>query len=199
MPRLAACNPHLTGKVRHKFLSENKAIKDSLIGFRFKDNTVKVEVKSSDYSIAETFDLEEGQTAVSGAVFVKCEDIAKVLPALSKSKAEISLDLKDGIFSLTPDVSVPIERIVPNRERAPHNIVIIKDHELLRWFAKESITTGKNQTPPAPYIDGMITEHGCSLYAINGLTALEYSYPIAQLVEWGSTPPVKGRAVSFYL
>jgi serine/threonine protein kinase len=181
----------LTTSKLHKFLSENKAIKDSLVCFRYKDNTVKVEVKSSDFSIAETFDLEEGQTAVSGAVFVQCEEIAKILPALSKSKTEICFQLVDKIFSLTPDVSVPTEKIIPNRDRAPENTLIIKDHELLRWFAKESITTGKNQTPPAPYIDGWITEHGCSLYAINGLTALEYSYPITELLEWGSTRPVK--------
>lgn len=174
----------------HKFLSENKGKEGTLIQFRFKNNTLEIGVDSPEFFISEKFELEEAQNpgAIDSAIFVKCEDAEKVIPVLGKSKADkICLEKRDNKLFILPNCSIPIERDVPNRQRAAQNVVIIKDPSILHCFATISTTAGKNQSPPAPYIEGALFHDGFSCFAVNQMMVAEHKFPLSQLAEWESS------------
>ena len=170
-----------------KFLSENKAQEKTLTEFIFKENIVKIGVHCSDFFITKEFELEEGQNkGIKARILVKCEEVAKTLVELTKSK-EVSFEAKDGLLSLTSKVSIPIEKNMGSREQIVHNTIIIEDAKVLHWLAQLSLSAGRGQTPPTPYIDGNLLADGYHIGVANAAMASDYKFPIAQLVEWGFT------------
>lgn len=176
----------LTTATLHKFLSENKAQGNTLTEFQFKKDTIEIGVHCPDFFISKKFNLEDEQNkGINARILVKSEEVAKIFPILFKAK-EISFEVKDGFLYLSPDCSIPIERNLSNRDQAVQNLIVIKNAEVLHWLAQLTMMVGKDQTPPAPYIDGNLVETGYCVLATNGMIAAEYTYLTESLVADGS-------------